>query len=51
MDRLLVVSPHLDDAVFGCGELIASRPGATVARLFAGPPASYGEPTSCGGRH
>jgi LmbE family N-acetylglucosaminyl deacetylase len=46
MDRLLVVSPHLDDAVFGCGELIASRPGATVATLFAGAPASYAEPTS-----
>jgi LmbE family N-acetylglucosaminyl deacetylase len=38
MDRLLVLSPHLDDAVFACGEVIASRPGATVATLFAGGP-------------
>ncbi|HJU23393.1 MAG TPA: PIG-L family deacetylase [Casimicrobiaceae bacterium] len=32
----LFVSPHLDDAVFGCGQLIASSPGALVVTLFAG---------------
>lgn len=35
---LLVISPHLDDAVFGCGEVIASHPGALVVTLFAGTP-------------
>jgi LmbE family N-acetylglucosaminyl deacetylase len=38
MHRLLVLSPHLDDAVFACGELIASAPGSAVATLFAGRP-------------
>jgi LmbE family N-acetylglucosaminyl deacetylase len=33
-----VVSPHLDDAVFGCGQLIASHPGCTVLTVFAGLP-------------
>ena len=35
---LLAISPHLDDAVFGCGSLLAMRPGALVATLFAGAP-------------
>ena len=35
---LLVISPHLDDAVFGCGEVIAGHPGALVVTLFAGTP-------------
>ncbi|MBZ8140957.1 hypothetical protein CLD22_13730 [Rubrivivax gelatinosus] len=34
----LVVSPHLDDAVFGCGVWLASRPGSVVATVFAGVP-------------
>jgi LmbE family N-acetylglucosaminyl deacetylase len=34
----MAVSPHLDDAVFGCGELIASRRGAAVVTIFAGIP-------------
>lgn len=34
----LVISPHLDDAVFGCGERLATLPGATVVTLFAGVP-------------
>jgi LmbE family N-acetylglucosaminyl deacetylase len=39
LGKLLVVSPHLDDAVFGCGELLASHPGAVVVTVFAGMPA------------
>ncbi|MDE1138495.1 MAG: PIG-L family deacetylase [Paraburkholderia tropica] len=35
---LFVVSPHLDDAVFGCATLLASPPGATVCTVFAGTP-------------
>lgn len=42
-NRILVVSPHLDDAVFACGRLLASAAGAVVATLFAGrPPAGTG---------
>jgi LmbE family N-acetylglucosaminyl deacetylase len=36
--KLLVISPHLDDAVFGCSALIASLPGAVVVTVFAGYP-------------
>lgn len=35
---LFVVSPHLDDAVFGCAALLAARPGARVCTVFAGTP-------------
>lgn len=36
--RLLILSPHLDDAVFACGRLLASHPGTAVATVFAGAP-------------
>ncbi|HEX2055146.1 MAG TPA: PIG-L family deacetylase, partial [Nitrospiraceae bacterium] len=37
--RLLVISPHCDDAVFSCGSLLAAHPGSIVATVFAqGPP-------------
>ncbi|RZF26399.1 PIG-L family deacetylase [Paraburkholderia sp. UYCP14C] len=36
--RLLVISPHLDDAVLGCGLLIAAHPGAVVCTVFTAPP-------------
>lgn len=35
---LTVISPHLDDAVFSCGTLIAACPGARVVTVFAGVP-------------
>jgi LmbE family N-acetylglucosaminyl deacetylase len=38
LDQSLFLSPHLDDAVFACGEAIASARAATVATLFAGRP-------------
>lgn len=38
MGRLLVISPHLDDAVFACGELLAAHRGSTVVTVFAGIP-------------
>ncbi len=41
LDRLIVVSPHLDDAVLGCARLLAVHPGATVVTVFAGNPARY----------
>lgn len=53
LDRIVVVSPHLDDAVLGAAHLIASYPGTLVITVFAGEPPRYPtEPTSwdaCGG--
>jgi LmbE family N-acetylglucosaminyl deacetylase len=34
----LVISPHLDDAVFSLGQYLAGRPGTAVATVFAGRP-------------
>jgi LmbE family N-acetylglucosaminyl deacetylase len=49
---MVVISPHLDDAVFGCGRLLAARPGSIVVTVFAGAPADgdrlTGWDTSCG---
>jgi LmbE family N-acetylglucosaminyl deacetylase len=33
-----VVSPHLDDAIFSCGMLLATHPGSVVCTVFAGEP-------------
>ncbi len=38
MIRTLVVSPHLDDAVFSAGEFLASRPESVVVTMLAGAP-------------
>lgn len=35
---MLVISPHLDDAVLSCGESMAAHPGTTVLTVFAGTP-------------
>jgi LmbE family N-acetylglucosaminyl deacetylase len=35
---VIVISPHLDDAVFGCGQFIAAHPGSTLVTVFAGAP-------------
>jgi LmbE family N-acetylglucosaminyl deacetylase len=44
LERIVVVSPHLDDAVLGCAYLLAAHPGSTVVTVFAGRPASYPTP-------
>lgn len=36
---MVIISPHLDDAVFSCGTLLAKHPGSTVVTVFAGFPA------------
>ena len=46
--RLLVISPHLDDAVFACGRLIASHPSCVVVTVFAGLPANTVTTTQLG---
>src|SRR5690242_7567872 len=38
MGDVLVVSPHCDDAVFACGDYLATHPGAIVVTVFAGRP-------------
>ena len=38
---VVVVSPHLDDGVFGCGQLLAAHPGSVVVTVFAGRPPRY----------
>ena len=41
LDRVAIVSPHLDDAVLGCGNFMSSHPGAFVVTVFAGNPPAY----------
>ncbi|HEY1607725.1 MAG TPA: PIG-L family deacetylase [Paraburkholderia sp.] len=36
--RLLILSPHFGDAVFGCGTLLASYPDTAVCTVFAAAP-------------
>jgi LmbE family N-acetylglucosaminyl deacetylase len=36
--RLLVISPHLDDAILSCGALLAAHREALVVTIFAGTP-------------
>lgn len=36
--RILILSPHCDDAVFACGEMLESHPGSIVTTIFAGRP-------------
>jgi LmbE family N-acetylglucosaminyl deacetylase len=38
MKTVLVLSPHLDDAVLSAGQFLAGRPDAVVMTLFAGVP-------------
>jgi LmbE family N-acetylglucosaminyl deacetylase len=39
--RILVVSPHFDDAVFSCGAWLASHGDAVVCTVFSGCPAAH----------
>lgn len=41
MDPMLVISPHLDDAVLSVGQLLAGREDAIVATVFAGAPMEH----------
>ena len=44
--RIVVVSPHFDDAAMGAGHLIASYPDTTVVTVLGGRPPSYPEEPS-----
>jgi len=41
-----VISPHLDDGVLGCGDLLAENPAAVMVTVFAGRPPTYPPLTS-----
>lgn len=43
--RILIVSPHCDDAVFACGSLLQTYSGSTVVTICAGGPAPHGSLT------
>ncbi len=38
LEPVMILSPHLDDAVFSCANLLISHPSATVVTIFAGAP-------------
>lgn len=42
---LLVISPHLDDAVIACGRTLAAHPGSVVVTVFTGSRKSFGTVT------
>ena len=44
LDRVVIVSPHLDDAVLGCARFMSVHPGVTVVTVFAGNPEAYPDP-------
>ena len=46
LDRIMVVSPHFDDAALGAAHLLCSYPGSTVVTVCAGRPRAYPDPPS-----
>ena len=46
LDRIMVVSPHFDDAALSAAHLLASYPGSTVVTVCAGWPNAYPDPPS-----
>jgi LmbE family N-acetylglucosaminyl deacetylase len=44
--KIVVVSPHFDDAAMGAGHLLLSYPGSTVITVLAGEPPSYPDEVS-----
>jgi LmbE family N-acetylglucosaminyl deacetylase len=46
LDRIVVVSPHFDDAALGAAHLIGTYPGTTVVTVLGGEPPAYPDPIS-----
>jgi LmbE family N-acetylglucosaminyl deacetylase len=46
LERIVVISPHLDDGVLGCGRLLAAHPGSVVVTVYAGAPDPYPDPVT-----
>jgi LmbE family N-acetylglucosaminyl deacetylase len=44
LERVLVCSPHFDDAALGAAHMLFAHPGSTVVTAFGGPPARYPDP-------
>jgi LmbE family N-acetylglucosaminyl deacetylase len=44
LDRVMVCSPHFDDAALGAAYLLLAHPGSTVVTVFGGPPPAYPDP-------
>jgi LmbE family N-acetylglucosaminyl deacetylase len=44
LDRVVIVSPHLDDAVLSCGAFMSVHAGVNVVTVFAGNPRAYPDP-------
>jgi len=43
LERIVVVSPHFDDAVLGAAHVLGTYPGSTVVTALAGEPPAYPE--------
>jgi LmbE family N-acetylglucosaminyl deacetylase len=41
LSRIVVVSPHFDDAILGAAHLLATYPGSTVITVLGGQPPAY----------
>jgi len=46
LDRVMVCSPHFDDAALGAAYLLLAHPGSTVVTVYGGRPTAYPEPPS-----
>ncbi len=46
LERIVVVSPHFDDAAMGAGLVLLTYPGSTVVTVLAGEPPSYPDEVS-----
>jgi LmbE family N-acetylglucosaminyl deacetylase len=46
LDRVVVCSPHFDDAALGAAYLLLAHPGSTVVTVFGGRPNAYPETTT-----
>jgi LmbE family N-acetylglucosaminyl deacetylase len=44
LERIVVVSPHFDDAALGAAHLLGAHPGASVITVMGGPPPRYPDP-------
>ena len=44
LDRIVVVSPHFDDAVLGASHVLGAHPGSTVVTITGGRPEAYPDP-------
>jgi LmbE family N-acetylglucosaminyl deacetylase len=45
-ERIVVLSPHFDDAAMGAGHLLGSYADTTVVTVLGGPPPAYPDPPS-----